>query len=218
MGREDWYRNRVWDAETEAAFRDRLKRSRSLFSKVQYIRIQAAYLLASDDPSVRKAGLDLMYEFLNDYPDTEDTLSDKILAFTLLGDFFFERREWDRAFVHYNKALDLPLSLNQCRHGTIIGYVKSAVKTSRAGEYDNCALLLGKLEPVFLAEYFEAGLAGAMLNDARGDHDAARECASVALRTLGMTSPFRRSDKVLGNASAVATEEDIRFLESILSA
>ena len=218
MGREDWYRNRVWDAETEAAFRDRLNRSRSLFSKAQYIRIQADYLLDSADPSVQKAGMDLMYEFLNDYPDTEDTLDDKYVAFWQLGNFLFANREWDRAFVHYKKALDLPLSRNQSRHSAIIGYVKSAVKSSRAGEYDNCALLLGKVEPVFLADYFEVGLAGAMLNDARGDHDAARECASVALRTLGMTSPFRRGEKILGNASAVATEEDIRFLESILSA
>ena len=33
MGREDWYRNTQWNEEIEAAFRERLNRSRQLFQK-----------------------------------------------------------------------------------------------------------------------------------------------------------------------------------------
>jgi hypothetical protein len=42
MGRDDWFRNEIWDADIEAAFRAKLARARS--AKPQYLRIQAGYL------------------------------------------------------------------------------------------------------------------------------------------------------------------------------
>jgi len=42
VARDDWFRNRSWDSEREAAFRAKLARARS--SRPQYLRIQASYL------------------------------------------------------------------------------------------------------------------------------------------------------------------------------
>jgi tetratricopeptide (TPR) repeat protein len=45
VGRDDWYRNKVWDTATEAAFRAKLARARK--GRAQYLKIQAGYLVGT---------------------------------------------------------------------------------------------------------------------------------------------------------------------------
>ncbi|WP_026600689.1 hypothetical protein [Methylomonas sp. 11b] len=48
MSRHDWYRNKKWDGDIEAAFTAKLKRARD---KSQYLRIQAS-ILADSQPEI----------------------------------------------------------------------------------------------------------------------------------------------------------------------
>ena len=70
MGREDWYRNREWTPEIEAAFRTRLERSR--YHRPSNLRIQALYLINTRERRLVEVGLSLAEEFINRYPDHSD--------------------------------------------------------------------------------------------------------------------------------------------------
>ena len=59
MGRDDWYRNKIWNAEVEAAFRAKLSRSRS--SRFQYLWIQAS-CLADQYPHVALGLIDEYFQ------------------------------------------------------------------------------------------------------------------------------------------------------------
>jgi tetratricopeptide (TPR) repeat protein len=69
MGRDDWYRNRAWTPEIEAAFGARLARSRNDRGRAQYLRIQAACLAESGDVRSTEAALALLDRMLAEYPD-----------------------------------------------------------------------------------------------------------------------------------------------------
>jgi hypothetical protein len=45
----EWYRNTEWGKEIEDTFELKLKRARGGSSKAQYLRIQASYLLGTND-------------------------------------------------------------------------------------------------------------------------------------------------------------------------
>lgn len=98
MGQHDWYRNKEWSEDIELAFRARLSRSRDLYNKTQYLRIQASYLLSSSDPTIQNVGLGMMNEVLSDYPDIDDVIFNKFDALVNVGDFFYRREDFETAY------------------------------------------------------------------------------------------------------------------------
>jgi hypothetical protein len=69
MGKQDWYRNLTWTPEIRAQFFARLKRSRNVFHKAQYIRIQAYTLQHDASPPLYETALELLDYLFKEYPD-----------------------------------------------------------------------------------------------------------------------------------------------------
>ena len=212
MARDDWYRNKEWDDEIELAFRTRLNRSRSLYNKTEYLRIQADYLLASSDPVLQGVGLSMMNELLADYPDIDDVIVNKFDALVGLADYFYTKMKYEDAFVHYRKAIGYDIKNNQ-KHA-YRGLIKSAVLSKHEEAYPIGLNYLDSTDGlgfVFLSEAYDHSLAAAMLYDAVGETDAAKDFASLALRSLEQESKIHPKDK------PAASEKELLFLVNLLS-
>lgn len=217
MGREDWYRNTSWSNEIETAFREKLNRSRHLFHKAQYLRIQGYILLSSEDISYQEVGISLLNELLNEYPDNKDVIFSKFDAYVDLGDYYYTKEKWDLAYECYKNAIAYDESLTTSQRHAVMAYIKTAVFTKHEEDYPACYSRLEKADKhlVFPNEYYELGLSGALLYYALGCYEAAKSSASIALQALDTDSPFKRGEKVFGKA--FATETELLFLTSVVT-
>ena len=216
MGKEDWYRNTQWNEDIEAAFRLRLNRSRGPFYKSQYLRIQGWILLSSADAACQRVGIALLNELVREYADQEETLGQRFEALTELGDYYYEKEAWEEAYVHYKNAVSIDPRITISQQHTIIGYIKSAVLSKHDADYPDCHERLLKLEdPLFPYQSYDLGLAGALLYHAMGWSEAAGIYASIALKSLGLTSSIIKGGKPFGEASA--SNWELLFLQSIFN-
>lgn len=213
MGQHDWYRNKEWSEDIELAFRARLSRSRDLYNKTQYLRIQASYLLSSSDPTIQNVGLGMMNEVLSDYPDIDDVIVNKFDALVNVGDFFYRREDFETAYINYKKAIGYDKKKTVVQDHAYHGFIKSAVFSKHEEAYPAGLKYLEDARDtilLFLSEIYDHYLASAMLYAAIGRHETAKECASVSLRVLNEESPLHMKDK------PVATEREYMFLTKLL--
>lgn len=185
MGRDDWYRNSHWDADTEAAFRAKLSKSRS--SRAQYLRIQASYL-THDYPA---AALKLIEEFFEtgDEFDVPNALCARAEACRRLG------RIHD-AVAAYRQALDWeelhPRLISTAR----VDFPKMVAehRLSREYEYarDILATRFGPMDHQFPSTRYWWNGSHALIASELGHLTEAQEFAERALHAAAQTeSPFR---------------------------
>ena len=185
MGREDWYRNTSWNAEIEAAFREKLARSRS--SRPQYLCIQASCLARSHP----KDALRLIDEYFatGDTFDVPNAWCARAEANIALGSIreaiaaFKEALSWEAEHPgHISTArLDLPMMVAEYRLAT---------------EYDYAVeILSSRFQPndhQFPATRYWWNGSYALIASERGEVADARVFAERALRAAAQTeSPFR---------------------------
>lgn len=185
MGRGDWYRNSNWDADTEAAFRTKLARSRS--QRPQYLRIQASYL-ANRHPS---AALGLVREYF----ETGDEF-DVPTAFCAQAEAYRAFERIDEAVEAYKKALEWeeahPRHISTAR----IDLPKLVAERRVSGEYRYALNVLStRFRPTDhqfpSSRYFWNG-SYALIAYELGQAAEAREFAERALGAATETeSPFR---------------------------
>jgi len=114
MSSDKWFRNETWNDEIEIAFQARLKRPRGVFYVAQYLRIQAGYLLDSDDSTVQLAGVRLMEQLIKDCP-TE--ISQVIFGHEQLGDYYYKQGDLKKAQDYFTNVKSHYNSTNS-RSGT----------------------------------------------------------------------------------------------------
>ena len=213
MAGDDWYRNKTWNKEIETAFKLRLNRSRGLYNRTEYLRIQGSYLLSSCDPVIQAAGLEMLDELIGNYPDVNGVIVNKFDAFVQLGDYYYQRELWEEAFVNYQKAISYDKRLTHGQDHAYRGFIKSAVLSKHEDAYSLGLNYLDNHDPqslIFLSEIADHSIASAMLNEATGNHNAAKEYASAALRTLNTESTLHEKDEPF------VTEREAAFLTNLL--
>jgi len=97
----EWYRNTDWNKEIEDLFELKLKRARGGYSKAQYLRIQASYLLHNLEHG--QIGENLLLRLFRDFP--EETFS-VIFGHEQLGDYYFKTGQYDKAESEYKIVID----------------------------------------------------------------------------------------------------------------
>lgn len=185
MGRDDWYRNTHWDAETEAAFRTKLARSRT--SRAQYLRIQASYLTGNYPEKA--------LQLIDEYFDIGDSF-EVPMALCARAEAKLALGKADEAVAAYKQALDWE-EANPHHISTARIDLPMLVATDRiSNEYDYALdILATRFKPMdhqFPSTRYMWNGSCALISHEQGQTTEAREFAERALRAATETeSPFR---------------------------
>lgn len=190
MARDDWYRNREWNADVEATYRRKLSRSRS--GRPQYLTIQAGYL-SERDPAVALALID-EYFGTGDKLHVPQALCVRAEAHLAMGNDtdaiaeYKQALDWEAAHPNFisTASTSFPVLVAEMRLTDDYDYALK-ILTSRFSESD---LLFPATEYMWNGSF-------ALIAHEKGEVVAAREFAERAIRAATKTeSPFRYHRKV----------------------
>lgn len=191
--RRDWFRNRFWNAEIEAAFVQKLGRARK---KAQYLRIQACEL-APHNPKIALRLLD-QYFALNEDFDRAQAYVDRATAFLALGDT-------EAAVSAYEGALAREIEFPNVRTRAWLDLPFLIAREKLSIHYDRALALLEihKKEVMFPIDHFLWHCVRALIFSERGEHSASREAARSALAASAVTHSGFRYHSGVGLANNV---------------
>jgi tetratricopeptide (TPR) repeat protein len=171
MAAEDWYRNKEWNAQIEAAFFAKLRRARR---KEQYLRIQAC-ILAPSHPEVALRLLDDYFKLKDDF-DHAQAYVDRAKAYLALG-------ETDEAIEAYEAALKREEEFPTLQTQAYLDLPFLVVTMRIERRYQQCLDLLLKYQsrPIFPVDRFRWHASVALLLKTKGDLAGAVENAAKAL-------------------------------------
>lgn len=188
MARDDWFRNKKWDAATEANFNSKLRRARD---KAQPLRIQASYL-QNIDPKAALALLD-RYFALGNHFDIASALLTEAEAYLSLG-------EQEKALRSLEKALQRERDYPNVKTQAWSRFALLVAERKLDSLYDKALQVLQE-NPLsslsFPVDGFLWNTAFALIADATGQRKHAAETAAKALEFAGVSrSGFRYHDDV----------------------
>jgi tetratricopeptide (TPR) repeat protein len=183
MGRDDWFRNKKWDAATEAHFNDKLRRARD---KAQPLRIQAS-CLENTDPKAALALLDRYFSLGNHL--------DMASAFLVQAEAHLALGEQEEALRSLEKALQREHDFPNVKTQAWSRFVLLVAQRKLGRLYDRALQVLEE-NPVsslsFPVDGFIWNAAFALIADAKGQGKHATETAAKALEFAALThSGFR---------------------------
>jgi tetratricopeptide (TPR) repeat protein len=189
MGRHDWYRRSTWTADDQREFRERLVRSRSNFHKSQYLRIQALSLARAAPPWLT-AALELLEEFLRDYPEQTTQLAE---VHAQRGACYVELGLHGEAITAFRESLAVERQFPNVKSDAYLEYAELVLALERRDLYEDALteLLERTSGEPFPVQRYRSGAATAFLCDALGRHGDAKAAATRAIAAAGETeSPF----------------------------
>lgn len=189
MGKHDWYRSRDWNDEIDADFRAKLSRSRS--SRAQYLQIQAS-MLTERYPTVS-------LKLIDEYFETGDSLfvpaahEVRARAYRSLGEIkdavqaYKAALSWEQRHPHFvtDARIDLPRLVSEAGLTEEYDYAWD-ILNSRFSTTDHA----------YPSVRYQWNGVCALIAQAQGEAELAREFAERALRASQAPSPFLRHQDV----------------------
>lgn len=213
----EWFRNTDWNEDIKDYFELKLKRARGSYSKAQYLRIQAGYLL--DTKKHGQIGERLMVRLFSDFPDEKSTV---IFGHEQLADYFYNRNQFDKAESEYKTVVEYYQSKN--RSGTsgladvkLADLILSTKQTDKYGYAYNLITVdfkkTGGLVHLNDSKYYYY-LTCARLASRLGLIEDSKEFAKIAFDLSKITEPQFLRHKTVGIVKA--KKHDLKELENIM--
>lgn len=192
MAKDEWFRRTRWTDADQAEFFARLERSRSLYHKSQYVRIQASHL---QQAGLIQESLQLLQRLHAEWPDPSQlaaACAQEAQCHILMGSI-------DLAIDAYRRSLE-----SERQHGggsnAHIEFAWLIATRELAECYDEAlrALSEASLPPLFPIDQYRAAGALALILGATGDPESAKRFARVAIEAASKDDSGLRHHKRLG--------------------
>jgi tetratricopeptide (TPR) repeat protein len=182
MGAHDWYRNTEWDEEGKQSFLARIGRSRGIYNKAQYLRIQASYIAVSDiDQSI-----ELLMMIVNDYPD-ESQLS---LTHSQIAECFIKLGKVDAAIYEFRKSFEAMRNYPKEKNFAYASFSELVLNKGLAQYYEEAVDVLNEFNTfLYMPKYkYEHHSLLALLLFELGKVELAKEYSLLALEAAKATT------------------------------
>lgn len=196
---DEWYRRKTWTDADKAEFFVRHRRCRE-FKKAQYLRVQAATLAAVGTQTAQRAAIELLDLLLRDWPDKGE-LS---IANCIKGKCLESLGETESAIENFRQSFqaqrDFPTSFSNC-HTDFAWIAATKPIPALHQEALNVLAEFGQSDDFLPMLHFRSCAAKALIHDALGNQDLARQFASTALHAAEQKHSGLRYHPLLGLVS-----------------
>ena len=194
MGREDWYRLETWSDADQEAFFARLSRSRGLYHKSQYARIQASYL---QDAGLVDEALELLQRLYDEWPDKSQIAT----AYWQEANCYLLKKKLDAAIDAYRKCFRAEED-NDFRTTTNarVEFLWLVATRGFRDLYDEALQEIDKLQhpSIFPVDQYRTAGALALISSDSGVKENIASLAQAALEAASRTESGLRYHKGLG--------------------
>lgn len=187
----EWYRKTTWSEGDQSDFFDRLKRSRTVGNKAQYLRIQASHLEAVGSPELLRAAQMLLEKILTDFPDELQLAS----AYSQKASCLAKLGELDDAINCYRLVFDTQRRLPRIQTYAHVEFGRLVVANKMTHLFDEVLAILVEFDikgVEFPKDVFQKFGILAIIGAQRGEIEKAKEFARTAIEAASQIhSGFR---------------------------
>jgi len=209
----DWFRKTTWSEADQADFFARLKRSRTVENKAQYLRIQASYLENVGSPEFLKAAillLDKMFtEFRSEF-ELASAYQQKASCLAKLGDI-------DGAINNYQRTLETEREIPRVKTYAFMEFGKLVAEKKLTRLYDEALIALetemNSRGILFPSDTFNAFGIRSLITAERDQIQKAKDFAKVALEAAAKINSGLRYHPTIG----LVRDKETPFYKSILA-
>jgi len=206
MADESWYRRRAWTAEDQAAFHEKLRRSRGGFNKAQYCRIQAYELQQAGN---YRGALELLNLLMTEWPDD----AQKAAVFHQMAECHEALGDLTAALANYRAVFDTQRKKPGQRTNAHLGFGMLVALTPYPEFYDEALSVLDECESSasFPILEFESAMIRAIIADAKGSKESASRQAKTALAAAARKHSGYARHAALGLVASIKPDLEARL-------
>jgi hypothetical protein len=185
MARDDWYRRTTWTGSDQCDFWEHFDRARSPGQKSQYLSIQAIHLRDTGKPELIRAAIQLLQKCVADYSDQQGEMQ---RVYHTLASSHVLLKQNDAAASAFMKAIDARRAMPHYQTDAPIDFAVFVISANLKSLCQTAESILVEfaLDSPFPLHVYRYHGALAILAEARGDRQTARQNSHLALQASGM--------------------------------